>query len=296
MDVFRDYKFRLLVLIVPVLFIWGCSAATRSRMMVDGMEPMLEKMKAAVNKNPDIELLEQAIPASLVQLDGLIEVSPNNTYLLVRGAEANAGYAFAFIIDKDKERAKRYFKKGRDYALRALRQNDDFDKAYDKQIDEFTESLEGFDKEDVPALFFAASTWLQWIGLNLNDPAALMDLGKVEALMQKVLELDDTYMYGSIHASWGAYYAARSKTLGGQPEKAKYHFDEAFRISESKYLPFHYLYARYYAVQMQDRELFVSTLEKVISAPENLLPEKNLANEITKRKAKKLLADVDEYF
>jgi len=294
MGMFRSAKFRLLVVFLPVFFIWGCTAATRTKMMVDGMKPMMEKMKIAANKNTDIELLRDAMPASLVQLDGFIEVSPDNTDLLLRAAEANAGYAFAFV--KDKNRKRMFFQKARDYSLRALKQNDTFREAFDKSLDEFIGSLKSFEKDDVPALFFASSTWIQWIGLSLSDPEALMDLPKVEAMMERVLELDDKFMYGSIHAGFGAYYAARSVTLGGKPVKAKYHFDKAFEISESKYLVFYLLYARYYAVQIQDRALFVETLNKVISAPPNLLPEKNLANEIARKKAKELLAQADEYF
>jgi len=294
MDMFRSVKFRLLVVFLPFFFIWGCTAAARTKMMVDGMKPMMDKMKIAANKNTDIELLRDAMPASLVQLDGFIEISPDNPDLLLRAAEANAGYAFAFV--KDKNRKRMFFQKARDYSLRALKQNDTFREASDKSLDEFIGSLKSFEKEDVPALFFASSTWIQWIGLSLSDPEALMDLPKVEAMMERVLELDDTFMYGSIHAGFGAYYAARSVTLGGKPVKAKYHFDKEFEISESKYLVFYLLYARYYAVQIQDRTLFVETLNKVISAPPNLLPEKNLANEIARRKAKELLAEADEYF
>jgi len=274
--------------------LWGCTAATRTKMMVDNMKPMMDKMKIAANKNSDIELLKDAMPASLVQLDGFIEISPDNRDLLLRGAEANAGYAFAFV--KDKNRKRMLNEKARDYALRVLKQNDDFREAFDKSLDDYIVSLDSLGKEDVPALFFASSSWLQWIALSMTDPEALMDLPKVEAMMERVLELDETFMYGSIHAGFGSYYAARSVTLGGKPVKAKYHFDKAFELSESKYLVFYLLYARYYAVQIQDRELFVETLNKVINAPPNLLPERNLANEIARVKAKELLAEVDEYF
>lgn len=294
MDMFRSVKFKLLALCLSAIFIGGCTAAARTKMMVDGMKPMMDKMKIAASKNTDIELLKDAMPASLVQLDGFIEISPENPDLLLRAAEANAGYAFAFV--KDRKRKRMFVQKARDYSLRVLKQNDTFRDAFDGSLDEFIASLQSFEKEDVPALFFASSSWLQWIGLSMTDPEALMDLPKVEAMMERVLELDDTFMYGSIHATFGAYYAARSITLGGKPVKAKFHFDKAFEISDAKYLPFHFFYARYYAVQIQDRALFIETLQNVISAPPNLLPEKNLANEIARRKAKELLAQVDEYF
>jgi len=112
----------------------------------------------------------------------------------------------------------------------------------------------------------------------------------------RILELDETYYYGSTHASLGAYFASQSLSLGGDPAKAKYHFDRAFEISESKLLVIHLMYAQYYAYQIQDRKLFTDTLDHVIATPVNLYPELNLINEIAKRKARKLLDNVDMYF
>ena len=57
-----------------------------------------------------------------------------------------------------------------------------------------------------------------------------------------------------------------------------------------------FLYAKHYAVRVQDRELFVETLEEIIAAPDNLLPEQNLANEIAKQQAKDLLEETDDMF
>ena len=157
--------------------------------------------------------------------------------------------------------------------------------------------VRGFDREDVPALYFSCSSWLSYIGVSYgDDPKVLSDLPKVEAMMDRVLGLDDTFNYGAIHASLGAYLASRPAKLGGQPEEAKYHFEEAFAISESKFLAWHFLYARFYAVQIQDRKLFEQTLQDVIDAPEDLLPEKRFANEAVKLRARALLSKADQFF
>ena len=74
------------------------------------------------------------------------------------------------------------------------------------------------------------------------------DLPKVEAMMDRVLELDDTFYYGGIHALMASNFVSRPEMFGGQPEQAKDHFNEAFEISESKYLLWYFLYAKYYAV------------------------------------------------
>jgi len=123
-----------------------------------------------------------------------------------------------------------------------------------------------------------------------------MDLPKVEAMLQRVIELDETYYYGTAHAMLGSFYAAQPKNMGGNPEKANEHFQKAFDISGSKLLAAQFMYAKFYAVQIQDKALFVQTLNEIIATPVNSFPEKNLANEVVKRKAKDLLEKADTLF
>ncbi len=55
-------------------------------------------------------------------------------------------------------------------------------------------------------------------------------------------------------------------------------------------------YAKYYARQIMDKELFVSTLQKVLEAPAETSPDLTLANTIARKEAKELLSRVEEYF
>ncbi|MBW1894959.1 MAG: hypothetical protein JRI91_14890 [Deltaproteobacteria bacterium] len=293
---FRRFEFALLFSSF-VFLTFGCTAATRSRMMVDGMKPMMEKMNIAVNQNPDVETVRKAMPASLVQLDGFIEVSPDNEDILLRAAEAYGGYAFLFIEDTNRKRAANLHKKARDYALRVLKHNPAFNDALGKSNDEYSAALQTLTKEDARALFFATNSWMSWIGLSYHyNTRGGVDVPKVLLMLDKLLELDETFNYGAPHALAAVYNAARPISAGGNPDKAKYHFKKAFEISESKFLIWHYLYAKYYAVQNQNRKLFVSTLKDIISAPVDLLPEKRFANEAVKLKAKHLLSKADMLF
>lgn len=293
----RPSRLFILLLVLSSGMLAGC-ASTMARMTVDSMKPLMEDMRAATNRNPDLDLVRTAMPVILVQMDGFIRVSPENRYLLYSAAEANMGYAFLFVEDVDKERARTQYLKARDYALRNLALNGTFRKALEQEDDEaFAKALKTIHKRDIGALYFAANSWLQWINLSAGGhPEVLKDLPRVEAMMDRVLILDDTFYHGGIHAMFGAYYASRPEMFGGRPEEARNHFKEAFDISGSKYLLWQYLYARYYAVETRDRDLFVSTLEGIVSAPDDLLPEEAFANAAAKRKAGDLLLHVDDYF
>jgi len=56
------------------------------------------------------------------------------------------------------------------------------------------------------------------------------------------------------------------------------------------------LFAKTYAVQNQNRELFESQLQAVVNAPPDLFPEQRLANEVARKKAAQLLDQIDELF
>jgi hypothetical protein len=281
------FMFSLKILVISLL-LTGCSMKEQ---MVRSMDPIMDDMASAVNMSNDVELIRDGLPASLIQMDGFVKSAPNNK-LLLKAAESYFGYTFSFVEDVNKPRASALYLKAREYALRVLRKN----RQFDEEANDLNEVLSKCTGEDVPALYWAASSWLAWIGLNVGNPEAMMDIPKVEAMLQRVIELDETYYYGTAHSMLGSLYAAPPKTMGGNPEKAKLHFQRAFELSKSKLLVVPFIYAKFYAVQIQDKALFVKTLNEIVAAPVNFFPEKNLANEVAKRKAKDLLEKADTLF
>ncbi len=280
-----------------LIFVSGCTSGARNRMMINSMRPLMDSMKVSTKRNTDIKLVQKGMAVGLLQLDGLIEMVPDDHDLLVRGAEANMGYAFSFLESENKKMAAKYYKKAKGYAITALEQNNAFKNASNQSIEVFRESLDTFSEEDVPALYFAASSWLLWIAKDsTNNTGITVDLPKIKAIMERIVTLNQEFNHGGIHILLGTFYASKPIMFGGNPQKAQFHFDEAFDISESKFLLWHFQYARYYATLIKDKELFISTLNKVISAPDDLFPENSFVNEIAKMKAKKLLLEADAYF
>ncbi|HVN72093.1 MAG TPA: TRAP transporter TatT component family protein [Desulfomonilia bacterium] len=280
------------ILFILFMALAGCS---QKAFMVKSMDPIMDDMRTAVNMNTDVDLLRDAMPASLIQLDGFIVAAPDDK-LILRAAEGYFGYANSFVEDTDKKRAGQLYIKARDYGLRVLKGYSWFSKALDGPEPAFKEMLYGFGRGDVPALFWTANSWLAWIGLNPDDPQAMMDLPKVIDMLDRVVELDESYYYGCAHMALGTYYASLPRMLGDNTAKAKKHFDKAFEISGGKLLLVHYMYAKFYAYQIQDRDLFVKTLEKVLQTPSETYPDMAFVNEVARRKAKVLLDNVDMYF
>ncbi|MDZ7375064.1 MAG: TRAP transporter TatT component family protein [candidate division KSB1 bacterium] len=251
---------------------------------------------SALFEESDLQLAEQAIASDLKLLEGLIKSDPNNEKFLLLACQGFASYALGFVEDQDPDRAKSLYLRGRDYGFKILHKNPLFQPALSGELDRLATALKKFDKSDVPALFWTANNWANWINLNLTDTDALADLPRVQLMMQRVIELDEGYFFGGAHLFFATIYASRPKLLGGDADKAQHHFSRCFEFAQEKFLLPYVYYARYYAPRTFDTELFTNTLQKVLATPDDILPEQRLPNAIAKRKASDLLQKIDELF
>ncbi len=292
-----NLRFLRIILLLMLCFLWGCSAGARSKMIVNSMKPLLKSINIAARKNIDIDLVRDSMPIGLLQLDGFIEASPDDKFLLATAAENYHAYAFFFVEPGNKDASEGLYLRSRNYAFRALNQTEAFKEAADGSLEDFTRSLESFEKEDVPALYWAAASWLAWMRVSHSSGLdSMIAFPKIEAMMDRMLVLDEIYNYGAVHVLMGAYYSSMPESLGGNYDEVASHFNEAFEISESKYLLWHVFYAQYYTYAVQDKKLFIETLENVISTPDDVFPEEIFANLVAKQKAERLLKDTDLMF
>jgi hypothetical protein len=272
----------------------GCFPAKQTR--VAAVAFTAEDVFQAASKQSDLNLVRAGTPAYLMLMDGLIEAYPDNKDLLIGGCRAYTSFSSAFLEDSDPEEAARFYAKARSYGFRALSDKEDLEQARSGSLEEFSELLQKYQHQDVPALFWTASSWASWIKFNPDNLEALADLPLLEAMMHRVLALDETYHYGGPHLLMAAYLAARPAIIGGDLEKAKKHFDRAITLSEGKLLMAKVLLARYYALPSRDRALFQRNLQDVLSAPVDQVPELTLTNALAKQKARELLEKMEEYF
>ncbi|NIR55738.1 MAG: hypothetical protein GWO42_14485 [Nitrospinaceae bacterium] len=257
---------------------------------------MVDSQYAAISEETDPALARQAMPASLKMMEGMLKDDPGNPTLLKNLAEGYCGYAFSFVEDEDPERASRLYLRGRGYAERLLTAEGAPENLAAQNPGQFKNSLEGLKAQHLPGVFWMGQCWAQWLMLNLDDLQAFVAIPKVEALMQKAQGLNENYHHAGPHMFYGIFYGGRSKMLGGDPEKARNHFEKCLELTEQKYLMAHVMYAKTYAVQMQDPELFKKLLNTVLEAPDDILPGQQLANAVAKMKARKLLEAADDLF
>ena len=113
--------------------------------------------------------------------------------------------------------------------------------------------------------------------------------------MERVVELDETYEYGSAHLYLGVMTTLLPPTLGGKPEEGRAHFERAIVLSQGRDLMAKVEYARRYARLVFDRALHDRLLNEVLQAPVTA-PGLTLRNTLAQRAARDLLKSADKYF
>ncbi len=250
----------------------------------------------AFTEESDLPFVEQALPANLKLLEVMLKNKPDNLRLLRLASLGYSSYALGFLEDKDPDRAREFYLRGRDYGLRMLHQDDDLSQALTGTPEDLKAALAKTGANEVPAAFWTAFGWGNYIYLSLGNTDAIADLPRAEALMQYVARNDSTSYYAGADVFLGTLYGSRPKMLGGDPEISRSHFERALRINGGKFLMTYVYYARSYAVQTQNEALFEELLNKVDAASLDILPEFRLANAMAKEKAKLLRAKKSDLF
>ncbi|MBA4391868.1 MAG: hypothetical protein C0399_13165 [Syntrophus sp. (in: bacteria)] len=283
----------ILLCLICLFLLTGC--LPNKKLTVAATATLLEGVAKSAFQQSDLKLVREGIPAYLMLMDGMIETVPDNEQLLINASQTYSSFASAFMEESDPDYAKLLYRKARQYSLRFLEIRGLKNPA-ESLFDDFKESVKHCGGKDVPYLFWAAASWGNWIKLNLDSMEALAELPRVELMMKKVLELDEGFYYGGPHIFMGIWFASWPRDAGGDLKKAQKHFQRALEMGKGKFLMTYVYYADYYARRAPDKDLFVSTLQKVLDAPADISPEITLLNTVARKRAVELLSRKDEIF
>ncbi len=291
--IYKKFCFHIFSLLLLPIFLGGCGLAKLAR----------------IQSESDLAVVETTLVKNIKTLERLAKTG--NTGLIVKTARAHSSYS-GFIEDKmedaeiagDMETAEEMraraidrYKRSEAYAFKALaKSNKTFNEARTVDLDVFEKALQKLKKKDVEPLFWAAYAMGRGISLQKDDPMQVIDLARVELMMRRVLELDETFYYGGAHLFYAVYYGDRSVSIGGDPEKAKEHIAHVDRINDGKFLMSKFYLARYYAYPKQDLKLYTRALQEVLDAPSDIYPGEEAATSLTKSRAKRWLAQADVLF
>ncbi|RKU38902.1 hypothetical protein C6496_05225 [Candidatus Poribacteria bacterium] len=291
--IYSKFCFRISLLLLFPVFLGGCGLAKLSRIQSEG----------------NLTVVESTLEGNLGTLDRLAKLG--NTGLIVKTARAYSSYA-GFLEDRMEEaeiagdyetaaemrtQAIDRYKQAEAYAFDVLAKSDEaFTEPRSVDMETFRKALQKLDKKQVEPLFWAAYAVARGISLQKDDPMQVIDLARVELMMARILELDETFYFGSAHLFYAVYYGDRAPTIGGDPEKAKEHIERVDEINDGKFLMSKFYLARYYAYPKQDAELYKRSLQEVLDAPSDVYPGEEAATALAKSRAKRWLDQIDMLF
>ncbi len=290
-------------------------ACSFRRLTADSTADLLHASAPQFNTLEDLEFAEESVPASLVTMESVWRVAQDNEDVLVELVQGYAAYGYAFLEDRlerarsadDEAGERRYraraqaaYRRAKLFGMRLLAARESVDGGPEGRVraglPAWKQYLQRFDdRDDVPALFWTANAWASLVGVSVDDTDALLDLPFAVALAERARELDPDFAHGSIHAFFGVYHASTPQAAGGRPDLARAEFERALAASERHYLTWQVLYARTYAVMVQDRALYQRLLREVLDAGD-VMPDERLANLVAKRRAERYLDETDTAF
>ncbi len=284
---------RILLLGTALAALGGCSM---SQMVVRTSMSLMESSIVAMNRETDLELARQAIPANLKLLDGMLEADPGNARLHLYAAEGYYGYSFGFVEREQPERAGRLYHRCYEHGRNALALSGFRADVETTPRRELARALAGAGQAQVPGLFWTASCWAKWVDMNRDDPRSIARLARAAALMERVLELEPAFYHGGPHLFFGVYYGGRPPMLGGDPERAADHFDRARELGGNTFYIIDVLQAEFLDRQLLDRRSFHNRATRIAQARIDAGSEVALINAIARDRARWLLAQEAQWF
>ena len=279
------------LLLIVTFFFSGCM-----QVALRASPSLFPNVAATIFEECDPELAKASIPSNLKLMEGLLKNDPDNKKILTTLSMGFAGYALLFVESEDPERASVLYLRALAYGIKALGDNGVLLQNREGGPKAVSAALKNMDQTDLEALFWTTLSWNAWINLNLDKPSALAELSVSEACLKRVLELDEHFFFSAPHILMGASLAARPPLLGGSPEKARFHFEQALQKNQRKFYLAQFYFAKYYAVRVQDKELFTRALAEVIHGNPGDLKDVCLINRVMQRRAQELAKQAEDLF
>ena len=254
----------------------------------------VDGLASAITDSDDPQTVRDATPAYLLMIDALARSEPDDEDVLLAAARLNSAYAGLFVDQP--QRARRMADKALAYAETALcLEYEDLCAVKAGRPDQFKAALAELDEDDLELLHGYGTVWAGWLQQNSDDWSALAELPKMEALFDRVITLEEDFARGEPHLYLGVLRSQIPPSLGGDPEKGRFHFEQAVRYSRGHNLMAKVELARNYCRLTFDRPLHDRLLREVLAADPHS-PGLTLANIIAQREARTLLADSLDYF
>lgn len=292
------------LVLFSVIVLGGCSV---KRYAINQLGNALAASGSTFAADEDPELIRAAVPFSLKLIESLLAENPRHEGLLLAAARGFTEYAYAFVQqdadelqDTDKvastamrARAAKLYLRARNYGLRGMEvKHPGFAERLKANPKEAVKELK---KSDVPMMYWTAISWGAALSAS-HDLMMFPEIPRFEALIDRVIEVDEAYDEGAAHTFLITYEMARLNAKPNRFALAKEQFDRAMALGGGHQAGPLVAYAENVLVAQKNKAEFQSMLRQALRIDVNKSPENRELNLAEQRRARWLLSRTDKLF
>ena len=295
------------MLAAGLLGLGGCDT---EKLAADSTAELFGRAAPGIEQHWDYDLVGKSFPFSIIQLEGLLRVVPDNEVIGLSLIAAYVGYGTGWIEDRvevadiedDWEeadhlrgRALVMYTRGWELSKHFLRNRDE---GLDEAIAGGVDTLQAWvdtvfiEKADAAILLWAGASLGARINMGMEDMDTVADLPLAKVILERSVTLDPDFMFMIGKMTMGVLAASE---FPPDMDRAKLILDDVLEKTERRNLMVQMSMARYYAVATGDHKLFRALLEEVVDAGD-VLPEARLSNAVARRRAQRYLEQIEYYF
>lgn len=286
------------------------AACDTAKLAADSTAALFERAAPGVEQHWDYQLVGKSFPASIIQLEGLLHIVPDNEVIGLSLVGAYIGYGVGWIEDRvevadaadDWQKAEHLRRRALVMYTRAWELSKHFlrnrDPGFDAALAGGVDTLDAWlhevfvEKQDAAILLWAGSSLGARINMGMEDIDTIADLPLAKVILTRSVELDPHFMFMTGKMTMAVLAASE---FPPDMDRAKKLFDEVLDETERRNLMVQMNMARYYAVNIGDSELFRDLLNEVLEAGD-VLPEARLNNVLARRRAERYLDRIEYFF
>jgi len=255
----------------------------------------------------DPELIRAAVPFSLKLVESLLAETPNHERLLLAAAQGFTQYAYAFVQEDADEledtnrvaatamrvRAAKLYLRARNYGMRGLEvRHPGFSERLKANPQSAVKDLK---KADAQLMYWTAISWGAALAAS-HDLAMLPEVPRFEALIDRVMEVDEAFDEGTAHTFLIMYEMIKLGAKGDRAARATAHYERAVALGGGHQAGPLVAYAEYVLVAQKNKTEFQNLLRQALRLDLNASPSTRQLNLAVQRRARWLLAKTDKLF
>jgi len=305
-------RVRIIIFTVTLVCFTALSSCSINKLAMNAVADALtgEGSSDVFTGDPDPQLVGDSIPFAIKMYESLLSANPDHQGLMLTTGSLFVMYANAFV-QEPAEMLPRSEWEAREAALKRSKQL--YLRGYGILYDALEKKFPGFKKAtvekgtiqpllqkckktDVSLLYWAVAGGLSAYSIDILDYELSANIPQWSAMIQRAYELDPNYSKAALDEFFILYYASLPELLGGDMERAEYHYKLALEKTGGNSAGAYVSYAQAVCVPAQNYDAFKDNLEKAIAIDPNKDTSTRLVNIITQKKARWLLENAWIYF